>query len=176
MRIESLNKPPHQRCVNQQGRGCAIYKDRPDECRVFTCGWLLGMIGKHLKPTRVHAVIHASELYARSGETAIKILRVTCDDRKKIHPDIDKLVRTASYRTPIVMEHKGFNDVWQKGKVIVRIREGEFFRFDPAPGGFFDNVEKVINDGSLEEVQEIPNWMDTRNIDKALLARVGNEE
>lgn len=164
MAVNEMDKSAHQRCIYQKGRGCAIYTNRPPSCKAFSCAWLLGMIGKRMKPSRVHAVIHASELFSRTENTRIKILRVTCDDRKKVHHEIADLVKKTSYRCPIVMEYRGFNEVWQKGKIIVTITKGEGFRFEQClPGGFFGDVEKVENDGTLEEVQEIPNWIDTRN-------------
>ena len=180
MAVDEMDKSAHQRCIHQNGRGCAIYTNRPPSCKVFSCGWLLGMIGKRMKPSRVHAVIHASELFTRTeeeaaagsyGNTGIKILRVTCDDRKKVHREIADLVKKTSYRCPIVMEYGGFNEVWQKGKVIVTIAKDEFFRFDASPGGFFANVKKVSNDGEFDKVSEIPNWIDTRNVDEALVER-----
>jgi hypothetical protein len=39
--IAALEKPVGAWCTHcVQGRGCAIYDDRPAECRGFVCGWL----------------------------------------------------------------------------------------------------------------------------------------
>lgn len=39
--VESLKKPAGQRCRFQRiGRGCAIYSNRPLDCRAWSCKWL----------------------------------------------------------------------------------------------------------------------------------------
>jgi hypothetical protein len=40
--IEELNKPADKWCTHcTPGKGCGIYKDRPEVCKTFKCGWLL---------------------------------------------------------------------------------------------------------------------------------------
>jgi hypothetical protein len=40
--VEALEKPPGVRCAHAcAGKGCAIYAQRPGDCRGFACTWLL---------------------------------------------------------------------------------------------------------------------------------------
>ena len=57
--IEELGKPNGQWCPHcVKGRGCAIYSDRPNECRGFQCGYLLWPeLGEHWLPSRSKLVV-----------------------------------------------------------------------------------------------------------------------
>jgi hypothetical protein len=57
--IEELGKPAGQWCPHCiQGRGCAIYADRPNECRGFQCGYLMWpALGEHWLPARSKLVV-----------------------------------------------------------------------------------------------------------------------
>ena len=44
LEINVLNKPQWKKCVNQCEKGCAIYEDRPQPCRDWSCMWLRGYI------------------------------------------------------------------------------------------------------------------------------------
>lgn len=59
MTIEELGKPHGQWCPHcVKGRGCAIYSDRPNECRRFNCGYLLWRaLGEHWLPARSKLVV-----------------------------------------------------------------------------------------------------------------------
>ena len=52
--VQELSKPNGQWCPHCiTGRGCAIYASRPNECRVFQCGYLLWPeLGEHWLPAR----------------------------------------------------------------------------------------------------------------------------
>jgi hypothetical protein len=52
--IEELAKPVNVWCPHcAPGRGCKIYETRPEECRTFSCGWLLdATIPEAWKPDR----------------------------------------------------------------------------------------------------------------------------
>jgi hypothetical protein len=53
-KISALNKPEHVLCKNYEtGTGCKIYPTRPNDCRVFKCGWLRGLIPEKFKPHNV---------------------------------------------------------------------------------------------------------------------------
>ena len=49
-----MARPEAKGCV-----GCSIYTDRPEECRNFDCGWLVGKIPEELYPPNVGAVVTA---------------------------------------------------------------------------------------------------------------------
>jgi hypothetical protein len=57
--VEELRKPNAEWCPHcVKGRGCAIYADRPDECRRFQCGYLLWpTLGEHWLPARSKLVV-----------------------------------------------------------------------------------------------------------------------
>ena len=57
--IEALGKPNGQWCPHcVKGRGCAIYSDRPNECRSFYCEYLLSpAFGEHWFPARSKLVV-----------------------------------------------------------------------------------------------------------------------
>ena len=52
-----MQKPPAVRCEHQNGRGCAIYEDRPKGCREWSCLWLLGHFEDSERPDRVGVVM-----------------------------------------------------------------------------------------------------------------------
>lgn len=42
LRVESLDKPQGKWCGHARpGKGCAIYEERPGDCRAFKCVWLM---------------------------------------------------------------------------------------------------------------------------------------
>ncbi|MFO1183942.1 MAG: hypothetical protein U1E56_04065 [Bauldia sp.] len=59
MTVEDLKKPAGQWCPHcVKGRGCAIYSDRPGDCRTFHCGYLLWpALGEHWLPARSKLVV-----------------------------------------------------------------------------------------------------------------------
>ncbi len=55
--VKELNKPQGEWCKHCDiGKGCKIYDSRPNECRNFTCMWIVGMLPEEMKPDKVHAV------------------------------------------------------------------------------------------------------------------------
>jgi hypothetical protein len=59
MEIATLGKPPGSWCWNcKPPHGCAIYADRPLECRNFNCLWLVNLrLGEEWKPSRCKMVL-----------------------------------------------------------------------------------------------------------------------
>jgi hypothetical protein len=56
--IHALAKPPGQWCRHcLPGRGCAIYDERPAECRSFGCLWLAGYGPDRIRPDRSRVVL-----------------------------------------------------------------------------------------------------------------------
>jgi hypothetical protein len=55
-----IGKPdPHGWCAHACAGGCAIYSDRPQECRDFNCMWLLDeRFGEYWKPSKSKIVIN----------------------------------------------------------------------------------------------------------------------
>lgn len=51
-------KIPRTPCRHQEeGVGCRIYIDRPEDCRDFKCAWRLELLPEHLKPSEVGYVV-----------------------------------------------------------------------------------------------------------------------
>ncbi len=59
MGIEALGKPLGAWCAHcQPGKGCAIYPDRPQECRSFSCAWLINeRLGEEWYPKKSKIVL-----------------------------------------------------------------------------------------------------------------------
>jgi len=55
LHISDLDKPKHTRCphLKDTGRGCGIYKKRPNECAAFQCVWTTREVAKSLRPDQV---------------------------------------------------------------------------------------------------------------------------
>jgi hypothetical protein len=62
MAIEELAKPAGSWCSRcAPGHGCRNYRDRPRECRDFSCLWLVdARFGSHWKPDRSKIVLTTS--------------------------------------------------------------------------------------------------------------------
>lgn len=62
LRIVALDKPRSQWCRHCDiGVGCKIYSERPEECRLFDCGYVTQAgIGEHWRPSRSKMVIALS--------------------------------------------------------------------------------------------------------------------
>ena len=63
MGIHALNKPRNVWCDHAMPkRGCAIYAERPQECRDFACTWLLDEnLGPEWKPDKCKMVLVSEE-------------------------------------------------------------------------------------------------------------------
>jgi len=63
MEIEQLAKPAHAWCPHCRPRqGCAIYQDRPAECRDFSCLWLVNdLLDEAWRPSKARFVLTTSE-------------------------------------------------------------------------------------------------------------------
>jgi hypothetical protein len=62
LRIDALEKPNGQWCAHcAPGRGgCKIYNNRPEECRLFYCGWLTtAELGDEWRPLACKMVLYA---------------------------------------------------------------------------------------------------------------------
>lgn len=59
MGIKEIEKPSGQWCPHcLVGKGCAIYQDRPSECRTFSCDWLQAeALGPEWKPEKSKIVL-----------------------------------------------------------------------------------------------------------------------
>ena len=58
--VHEINTQGHQPCPYQCGSGCSIYKERPLDCRTFSCFWLEGAFADDHRPDKIGTVIHGS--------------------------------------------------------------------------------------------------------------------
>lgn len=63
MGVTALEKPAGRWCSHfSKSGGCRIYADRPVDCRVFNCLWLLtDALGPEWKPSACGFVLHSEE-------------------------------------------------------------------------------------------------------------------
>ena len=57
--LKVFDKAEYTRCVHQKPRGtncCRIYKERPQACSTFACGWLKGLGTQNDRPDKVGVV------------------------------------------------------------------------------------------------------------------------
>ena len=59
--VGELAKPENARCdyQGQQKPGCAIYDERPESCRAWSCGWLQGLGKAKDRPDRLGVIFDA---------------------------------------------------------------------------------------------------------------------
>jgi len=59
MAIPEVPTPVNEWCKHaKKGQGCAIYADRPEPCRTFTCAWLMGELPEWARPDKIHGVVN----------------------------------------------------------------------------------------------------------------------
>ena len=63
MGIDELRKPPSVWCQHAEiGKGCKIYEDRPESCRVFRCLWLNDpRLPDEMRPDKSKVVFHVEK-------------------------------------------------------------------------------------------------------------------
>lgn len=63
MAVDELEppKPAFKRCQHQRGRGCAVYKARPESCSYYSCAWLLGFGDRRARPDKLDVAFSAFE-------------------------------------------------------------------------------------------------------------------
>ena len=55
--VDEISKPQGEWCSHCNiGVGCKIYRDRPNECKNFTCMWIAELLPLEMKPNEVGAV------------------------------------------------------------------------------------------------------------------------
>lgn len=65
--VKELNKPadmacPHLDCKSPWGH-CGIHATRPNGCKLYTCGWLAGLVDKALKPDACGILFEIATIY-----------------------------------------------------------------------------------------------------------------
>lgn len=55
--VVALDKPRNTVCEHQCPTGCAIYPDRPKECKQFRCSWLNGDMNEDMRPDNSGVIV-----------------------------------------------------------------------------------------------------------------------
>ena len=137
--VEPLDKPEHQRCRFQGARGCSIYEERPDCCRVFTCGWLAGAIPRELRPDRCGAVFWSNQIVGMVGNFPI----IECSMKRGVKPSpkVMGAVLKISEVVPCSLGQGSTQTLYQRRKEVLRWRPDiEFFTFDIDGEGLMVNA------------------------------------
>lgn len=56
--VKELRKPFMAHCEHECQKGCNVYESRPDSCRGYECGWLIGLGPIEHRPDKIGGVIH----------------------------------------------------------------------------------------------------------------------
>lgn len=57
MAVLELKKPPYHRCTHATATGCGIYKEKPRNCTVYKCSWLVTPeMPKEARPDRMGVI------------------------------------------------------------------------------------------------------------------------
>jgi len=136
LEIEPMDKGMNERCSAMAARGCSIYKERPNCCRVFNCAWLLGAMPKSQKPDRTGVVVWATQMTSTSGLTC-EHLQANVRPGKHIPPRLYDWLADKSAVYPVVIKWHDRNHLLQDGRVIGEWRDENFVLMDvhPRPGG-----------------------------------------
>ena len=75
-RIEEpeLVKPCHEWCKHSCDKGCAIYDERPETCRKFSCWWLAGDYPEKYRPDKVGVVVGQDTATDETGESVLSVV------------------------------------------------------------------------------------------------------
>ena len=121
MPIEETKKEAGVRCSHQRHRkGCAIYADRPDSCRWWSCVWLLSpelpdlrrpdVAGYVIDPTADFMTLQGGPTGDR--EEALRMIQVWCDPKR---PDAHRDPALRAYLADMFLE--GYVGVARFGRV-----------------------------------------------------------
>jgi hypothetical protein len=107
--VKSLGKPMNCRCEHQRTplpennyNGCAIYTDRPEECRAFSCAWLGGYGSESDRPDKSGILIYWDT--GHDQYEALSIIEIFPGSLNKRYPNpsaadyYDLLPNTESWR------------------------------------------------------------------------------
>jgi hypothetical protein len=82
--VEDLNKAPRMRCRHQCDWGCAVYKDRPSDCREYRCDWLSGVSGilrDDERPDLIGVIVETFWFFSPSMNDRVNCLMIiSCGD------------------------------------------------------------------------------------------------
>lgn len=133
--IDALEKPAGRWCEHcNVGAGCAIYEDRPAECRTFHCGYLIWEhAGEHWNPARSKMVVASEE----SGRVWILVdpARPDAWRREPYYSDVRQWAKWAADARQQLLVHSA-------GRAIAILPDQEVDLGRLEPGDVFRLVER----------------------------------
>lgn len=101
--VQSLGKPSRTRCEHQCATGCAIYANRPSECRTYRCSWLEGYLGERDRPDHSGILFETLFLGSKDGDRAFCVLMGMITDGRDT-PDFYELAESlCDDRTGVIL-------------------------------------------------------------------------
>lgn len=122
MAIQSLEKPVDRRCEHQCRKGCGIYNDRPDECRAFTCLWLMKLVPSWMRPNKTNAVPWYG---AVTDEGTGHVLRINFSAAHKRDKRVLEWAESVSHNELVVLTVGDKHEGIRHGSTIAKWRTGQ---------------------------------------------------
>lgn len=141
--VSALNKGANETCCHvDEGRGCNIYESRPDACRSWECGWLMGLLPEHLKPSKIGAVL--SVTHARSeANNRLPLLQISTRPDKSLNRELMGFGLQASRRMGVQFIHGNLVEMWQDGKCLAKWDRSKQRFQSKVENGKFTNVRFI---------------------------------
>lgn len=134
--VNELQKPPGVTCRHIKGKGCGIYPNRPNACRDFACGWLLGNFDERFRPDKIGAYV-AFFVTAERGVYAVIQCQSKTLNRKRLRQMVDKIDMLPEVRV-IVDDREGV--IFRQGEAMRR------FRMMRRPVGDFETAVYMVEE------------------------------
>lgn len=99
MGVPELNKADYSKCKHECGK-CDIYNQRPDSCRQFECGWLLGKLPQKHRPDKSKIVVYTDKSPDRVSVIFMAETVPNASNSKNGKEIVEYLQR---YRAPILL-------------------------------------------------------------------------
>ncbi len=74
--VEALGKPMNCRCEFQKDHECTIYPNRPLECRLFGCAWLMGYGKESDRPDKSGLLLYVDRGLNGSGSDTLNVVEL----------------------------------------------------------------------------------------------------
>jgi hypothetical protein len=148
--VEELHKKGGERCAHQRFNGCAIYKDRPNSCRMWSCRWLVDETCIELRrPDRSHYVLDLMPDYVTceqdGNEFVILVVQIWCDPK---HPDAHRDPALRAYLRRLWEQDGVIGLVRPDGITLLPLADGTFIEKtsdqDPGPAHSFAQIAKAL--------------------------------
>jgi hypothetical protein len=140
--VEEVAKPEFERCdyQGQSKPGCAIYEERPESCRIWSCAWLQGFGTGNDRPDKLGLILDAVETVGGPTVQAREVWHGA------FHlPRVQVTIRGFAERVPVVLMYRdgGRKLIGPPGLVRMMV-DAANDGTAAAGGGFVPNCEHGI--------------------------------